>query len=308
MGSVLSGFATIAIIIGVGALLAHLGVLDLAAQKVLANVAFTVATPALLLTTIAGTDVRVLLSHNLIASAASAVVAGGLYAVVARLAWRRTSGDLAIGAATSAYVNSANLGIPVAAYVLGNAALVAPTLLLQLLVIQPIMLAVLDAERSGRRPSPWSLVRTTLTNPVTAGTLIGLALSLTGWSLPNWLGTPLQLIGAIAIPGMLLAYGVALRLGPGLGGDLPKPELALTTALKLVGQPVVAYAVAHFLLGVTGPALLAIVVIAALPTAQNIFIIATRYDRSTVLARDTILLTTLGSMPVILAITLLLGH
>ncbi len=34
---------------------------------------------------------------------------------------------------------------------------------------------------------------------------------------------------------------------------------------------------------------------------------ATRYDRGTVLARDTILITTVGSVPVILALTALLG-
>jgi hypothetical protein len=51
------------------------------------------------------------------------------------------------------------------------------------------------------------------------------------------------------VPGMLLAYGIALRLGPGLGGDLPAGELALTTGLKLVVQPLVAWAVAAGLLG-----------------------------------------------------------
>jgi predicted permease len=66
--------------------------------------------------------------------------------------------------------------------------------------------------------------------------------------------------------------------------------------------------VAHFVLGLSGHALLAVVVCSALPTAQNIFVHATRYDRAVTLARDTILITTLGSVPVILLITLLLGH
>ena len=64
---------------------------------------------------------------------------------------------------------------------------------------------------------------------------------------------------------------------------------------------------AHFALGVDGHALLAVVVTSALPTAQNIFVHATRYDRGTVLARDTILITTMGSVPVILLIAGLLG-
>ena len=59
---------------------------------------------------------------------------------------------------------------------------------------------------------------------------------------------------------MLLAYGIALRLGTGLGGDIPAGELALTTVLKMIVQPLVAWAVAAGLLGVRGHALLAVVV------------------------------------------------
>ena len=55
--------------------------------------------------------------------------------------------------------------------------------------------------------------------------------------------------------------------------------------LKLFVQPAVAWFVASVLLGVDGHALLAIVVTSALPTAQNIFVHATRYDRATTLAR-----------------------
>ena len=41
--------------------------------------------------------------------------------------------------------------------------------------------------------------------------------------------------------------------------------------------------------------------------AQNIFVHATRYDRATILACDTILITTIGSVPVILLLAWLLG-
>ncbi len=110
----------------------------------------------------------------------------------------------------------------------------------------------------------------------------------------------------MAVPGILLAYGVALRLGPGFGGSESRPELLTGTAVKLVLQPVAAYAVGHLALGLTGPALLAVVVTSALPTAQNIVVIASRYRRAEVLARDTILMTTLGSVPAIALAVLLL--
>ncbi len=307
MQGVFTGFATIAVVIGVGALLAHLRILDLTAQRILSQVAFFVGSPALMVVTLSRADVHDVLSANLVATSVAVVVPLAIYAGLARFVWHRRLGEGTIGALSAAYVNAGNLGIPVASYVLGDASYVAPTLLLQLLVLQPIALALLDADALGRSPSFVQLLTRPFRNPLTVGSLIGLLLSVTGWTLPDFVGNPLELLGNLAVPSMLIAYGIALRLGPGLGAAGSVSELATTSALKLVVQPVVAYAVAHFALGVDGHALLAIVVCSALPTAQNIFVHATRYDRATVLARDTILITTMGSVPVILAIAALLG-
>ena len=307
MQGVFTGFATIGVVIAVGALLAHLRIVDLTAQRVLSQIAFFVGSPALMVVTLSRADVHNVLSANLVATSVAVLVPVTVYGLLARFLWRRRLGDATIGALSAAYVNAGNLGIPVASYVLGDAALVAPTLLLQLLVLQPIALALLDADRLGRSPSFAQLVSRPFRNPLTVGSLIGVLLSLTGWTLPDFVGNPLELLGNLAVPAMLLAYGIALRLGPGLGAAGSVAELATTSALKLVAQPLVAYAVARYALGVDGHALLAIVVTSALPTAQNIFVHATRYDRATVLARDTILITTMGSVPVILLVATLLG-
>ena len=307
MSGVFTGFATIAVVIGLGALLAHLRFLDLSAQYLLTRLAFFVASPALMVGTIAKADVQTVLSHNLIASLAGVLVAAVAYVVPARLLWRRGKGETTIGALSSAYVNAGNLGIPVASYVLGNAAYVAPTLLLQLLVLQPIALAVLDADAHHGRLRVGQLALRPFKNPLTVGSLVGLLLALTGWRLPDFVGNPVTLVGDMAVPMMLIAYGIALRLGPGLGAAGSVAELATTSSLKLLVQPLVAFVVANLVLGVEGHALLAIVVTSALPTAQNIFVHATRYDRAINLARDTILITTVGSVPVILTAAWLLG-
>jgi malonate transporter len=52
---------------------------------------------------------------------------------------------------------------------------------------------------------------------------------------------------------------------------------------------------------------LAVAIVSALPTAQNVFTYAQRYQRSVLLARDTILLTTVLCVPVMLAIAAVLG-
>jgi malonate transporter len=48
------------------------------------------------------------------------------------------------------------------------------------------------------------------------------------------------------------------------------------------------------------------VVLAGLPTAQNVFVYAQRYERGVTLARDTVLITTVGSVPVLVLVALLL--
>jgi len=310
---VLAGFATIGIIIGLGFLLAQLKVLDATARGVLTRIAYYVASPALMVTVLGGTDVHRLLSANLIASLASVAVSATIAVLLARLLWKRDAGDTVIAAFCSAYVNAGNLGLPIAAYALGDAALVAPMLLAQLLVLQPAGLAVLDS--ITHIPSPGIsrrrllLIRLTrpLRNPLAMGSLVGLMLALTGIKLPVLINVPLTLVGGIAVPSMLLAYGISLRLGPRPGAGEPPSQVGTLVLLKLVIQPIAAYLIGAYAVGLDGRDLLAVTVIAALPTAQNVFTLAMRYERGVILARDTIFVATLLSVPVILGITWLLA-
>jgi malonate transporter len=299
------GFATIIAVIALGVVLAHAGVLDLAGQRVLADVAFYVATPALMLLTISRVELDAQLTGNLVASLASLLVAGGGYAVLARLLWRRRATEVVIGSLAAGYVNAGNLGVAVAAYVVGNTAVIVPTLLVQLLVVQPLALAFLDS-RAGRASGPVAVVRRVATNPLTVASVVGVVLAVTGWRLPALVESPLSLLAGLAIPAMLLAYGVALRLSPPIGSSGHNGEVAAATTAKLLVQPIVAWLVG-MACGLHDAVLLGVVITAGLPTAQNIFLHATRYRTGEHVARETILVTTLLSLPVALAIAFLLG-
>jgi malonate transporter len=302
VGGVLEGFFTIGAVIALGALLAHRGILDLDSQVLLSRLSFFVASPALMITVLADADLGEVFSQTLAASVAGVVASGGLYVLAARLAWRRDLAHTVIGTLSSMYVNAGNLGLPIAAYVLGDATLVAPILLLQMLVLQPVALAVLDHATSSSPIRLRGVLLGPLRNPLTVGSLVGVALSLGGITLPSAISDPLGLVGGMAVPAMLLAYGVSLRLGPRPGYGTSLREIGYITTLKLVVQPASAYAVGRYVLDLDEPALLAVTVLAALPTAQNIFVHATRYSRAVVVARDSIFLTTMLSVPVLLVI------
>lgn len=306
MQGVLAGFVTLGAIIALGFLLAQLGVLRADSQLLLSRLVFFVATPALLFQTLSRAPVNQIFTSGLTVAALSFVGVAGIYVLLARTLWRRSTGDAVIGALSSGYVNAANLGLPITVYILGSASFVAPVLLMQLLVITPMAFAILDAVVAKRRPSLLGLISQPLRNPITVGCFLGLVCSLAGWQVPALIAAPIALIAGIAVPGVLLAYGVSLRLGPKpiAGGSMV--ELAVVSGLKLALQPLLAYAVARWLFDLDGRALLAATVVAALPTAQNIFVYASRYNRSTTLARDSIFVTTALSVPVLLTITALL--
>lgn len=306
MQGVLAGFAAIGAVIVVGFLLAHLGVLHSDSQELLSHLVFFVATPALLFQTLSTAPVGQILSSGLAVAALSFTGTAAVYVLLARMAWRRSTGDTVLGALSSAYVNAGNLGLPITVYVLGTASFIAPVLLLQLLVITPLAFAVLDAVASAGRTSMLGTISQPLRNPITVGSFLGLLVSLAGWRVPGAIAAPIGLIAGMAVPGVLLAYGVSLRLGPRPIAGGPVAELAVVCLLKLLVQPLLAYSVARWLFDLDGRALLAATVVAALPTAQNIFVYATRYDRSTTLARDSIFVTTVLSVPVLLTITAVL--
>ncbi len=59
---------------------------------------FFVATPALLLQTLAGAPIQAVLSRGLAVTCLATTVAGGIFVLVARLWWKRTGGTVVIGA------------------------------------------------------------------------------------------------------------------------------------------------------------------------------------------------------------------
>ncbi|MET0822309.1 MAG: AEC family transporter [Aeromicrobium sp.] len=306
MAGVFEGFATIGILIALGILLAHLKVIDENGQRTLSTLAFFVASPALLITVLESSDLGDVFSGTLVATVAAVVITAAVFAVVA-VVRHESLGDAVVGTLSSAYVNAGNLGLPIAAYVLGDPALVAPVILMQLLLLQPLALVLLDADASATRLSWQAVVVRPLKNPITIGSFIGLVLAVTGASLPRAVHDPLELVGGMAVPSMLLAYGVSLRLGPLPGRGVSARRLGLVVGLKMVVQPAVAYLVGRLVLGLDTPALLAVTVLSALPTAQNVFVIASRYGRSQLLARDAIFVSTLASVPVVMVITALIA-
>jgi malonate transporter len=306
MGGVLTGFAIIGTVIFIGYIVGRLGILGEHARFVLSRIVFFVLSPCLLFTVLADADVHVLFSRVLAVSSISAVAAFLLFAAVAIFLWRRNLSDVVVGSAASGYVNANNIGIPVAVYVLGDASLSAPVILLQLLVLSPIILTLLDISTGGG----WSVKRVLmqpLKNPIIIGSALGVLLSITDITLPDPVMEPFRVIGAASIPLVLISFGMSLHGQKILAAGTNRRDVVLASVIKLVLMPVIAWLFGRFVFGLHDDQLFGVVMLAALPSAQNVLNYAQRYERSEMLARDAVLITTIGSIPAVMVVALLLS-
>lgn len=296
MSSVIPGFLPIWAIAALGWLAGRFDVLGPQARPVLGRFAFSFAMPSLLFLTLARSDVSEIADPGVLAFVVATVLVFAAGLLLSRRFFRRRPADQAISAMTAAYVNSANLGIPVALHVLHDTSFVVTAALFQMLFLTPVILAMVDLDVRKDSGPPWGrMLQLPFRNPIIAASAAGVAVSAFGRQVPADLASPLQTLGGAGVPVALFALGMSLngRVWPAPGYRLER--CALVT-LKIVVQPLVAYAAGRWLFGLGGHALFAVVLCSGLPTAQNSFIYASEYDLDTDLPRDTVLMSTLLSM------------
>ena len=308
MLGVLAGFFVVWCIILVGMFVGRRGVLGENARSVLSALTFFVASPALLFDTLSKANVHEVFAAPLLVAAVGAVATAGLFFVIVRFLLKRSLPESLISSMSASLANSANLGIPIAVYVLGDASYVAPLLIFQLAFFTPLFLMALDATTSTHRTTPLSFVLMILRNPMIVGSGLGLAVAATGWQVPPLVMEPIHLIGGAAIPAMLLAFGMSLNGSRPLQASAGRRiDTLLACGFKLVVHPLLAYLFARFALHLEDQALFAVVVTSALPTAQNVFVIASRYRTGLAVAKDTVLVTTVVAVPAMIVVALLLA-
>lgn len=307
MHGVLSGFLPIWVITAAGWGAGRTRVLGEGAQHVLGRFAFTFAMPSLLFLTMSRSHPSAVFAPGVLVFALSLVVVFAVALALGRWVFRRRQADGAIGAMAAAYVNSANLGIPIALHVLGDTSFVIAAALFQLLFVTPTILLLIEldprrtdggpggGERTGAAALARRIAALPVRNPVIAASACGLALAATGVGLPQELVSPLQMLGGAGVPVALFTLGMSLTGRTGLDAA-GLAERGVLVALKTVAQPLLAYALGRWVFGLDGAALLAVAICSGLPTAQNAFIYASEYRLDTDLARDTVLLSTLVSM------------
>ncbi|HKU03707.1 MAG TPA: AEC family transporter [Arthrobacter sp.] len=308
MLGVLAGFFVVWCIILVGWFVGRQRILGDNARPVLSGLTFFVASPALLFETLSKARLQEVFAEPLLVTAVAAVATAGIYLVLAKFWLKRDLPESLMSAMSASLANSANLGIPIAVYVLGDASYVAPLLIFQLAFFTPTFLMILDSSTSTHRTTVLGFFLMILRNPMIVGSGLGLLVAGTGFQVPPLVMEPIHLIGGAAIPAMLMSFGMSLNgTRPLQASAGRRVDTLLASGFKLAVQPALAYVFARFALGMDGHALFAVVVTSSLPTAQNVFVAASRYQTGLTVAKDTVLITTVVAVPAMIGVALLLA-
>jgi predicted permease len=304
--AVLEAFAVIGVVIGVGAIVGRTGVLGENARVVLNRVAFHIGVPALLLLTLSRATLDQIFALPLLVSALACLTSFTVCFAMFTLVRRRARGDATIAAWTGSYVNAGNLGIPLSAYVFGDTTAISAIILFQAVVMAPIGVAILTSDLTPR-PSPGRQLVALVTNPIIAASAIGLVLAATGLEISGPVADPLELLADLAIPTVLLAFGISLTAGTGQRTRTDRVDVGIAVLFKTILMPAAAFVLARWVFGANDEQVLLVTVLAALPSAQNINTYASVYRRGESLARDVTLITTAVSVPAIVAVVALLS-
>ncbi|MGN7149387.1 AEC family transporter [Arthrobacter sp. SAFR-179] len=308
MLGVLAGFFVVWCIILVGWFVGRRRILGDNARPVLSGLTFFVASPALLFETLSKARLQEVFAEPLLVTAVAAIITAAAFFALARFWLKRALPEALMSAMSASLANSANLGIPIAVYVLGDASYVAPLLIFQLAFFTPMFLMILDSSTSTHRTTALGFFLMILRNPMIVGSGLGLLVAGTGFQVPALVMEPIHLIGGAAIPAMLIAFGMSLNgTRPLQASAGRRVDTLLASGFKLAVQPALAYVFARFALGMDGHALFAVVVTSALPTAQNVFVAASRYQTGLTVAKDTVLITTVVAVPAMIGVALLLA-
>ena len=306
VNQVIVGFGIVALVVAVGYVVGRIGILGPTALDVLSKSAFFVFSPALLFVVLGDADIQQLFSRLLPVSALSALATLGIFVLIAAVFLRRKGRALTVGGLASSYVNSNNIGLPLAAYVLGDPALAAPVLLFQLIVMTPVALTILDISTSGR-VSLGRILSQPFRNPLIIGSVLGVIVSATDIAVPEIIHEPLAILGQATVPTLLFALGLSLATQKLWDAKDQRPDIVLAATLKLLVMPAIAWLLGAFVFALSPEGLFTVVILATLPSAQNVFNYAQRYGVSIPLARDSVVITTVLSLPVMLLVAFFLA-
>ncbi len=269
-------------VIAIGYGLARTPLISPQGIKGLSNFVFFVSVPALLFRTLAKVEPHAAADFALIQSYFLVVVVlFGATMVLGRLVFRLALEEQGLMAMGATFSNTVMLGIPLIYAAFGDEGLLLMMLIVSFhsVILIPLTTTVVELGR-GAGGHPLQVLGSTLLallqNPVIVSIAGGLLWAETGWPIPAIIDRILAILAAAALPATLFVLGATLTSFR-LKGDAV--QSAVLVALKMVVHPALAWLAAVHLFALDPLPTAVAVMVAALPTGINVFILAERYGR-----------------------------
>jgi hypothetical protein len=267
------------------------GVLGTDGVKGIGAFVFNLAVPALLFRSMAtglpqdGAGLGVVYVYYL-----GAGIVFALTMLIGRIAFGLDLAQQALMAITATFSNAVLIGIPLVFAAFGREGQIAVLLITSLHSAIFVTLATVLVEIGrGGGAQPLAILRSVAANPLLLAVLAGAAWSLAGWGLPAPVDTFTRLLAGAAAPAALFALGATLAQFR-LGGAVQ--DIATITVLKMVVHPALVWLLAHSVFGLAPTETAVAVIIAALPSGVNPFILAQRYGLYVQRAASSVVVTT----------------
>ncbi|WP_086479829.1 AEC family transporter [Oceanospirillum sanctuarii] len=188
--------------------------------------------------------------------------------------------------------NTGNMGIPLIVLAFGEAALPAAVMvfIVEMLLHFSIGLYILDHRTK---------LTAMLKMPVVQATILGFIFSFMGWSLPEAVAIPMDMLGQISIPLMLFTLGVRL-----LSVDLSDWKMGITGAILCPLSGLLMAWLATFIWTFDPQQLAILIVFSALPPAVLNYMIAEQFNQEPARVASIVLLGNFASvitLPLVLA-------
>jgi predicted permease len=259
--------------------------------RTLSRSAYYVFVPAFAFDVISRSQVPLASVGRMAAYAVVTHLAFGAIGFVVARALQRSREMVAAYVMLAVFGNVGNFGLALITFRLGDAALVPATIYFIVILLTSFVVCVGVAAwtRGGGVSAAASVFRT----PALVVAVPAALVSATGVELPLFVSRTVGLLGGAMIPAMLFVLGVQLAEAKVLR---PNADSVVVSALRLVGAPGVAWALAAPF-GVTGLERAAGILQTGMPPAILVAIIATEYDIEPGFVTAAVLFSTVLSLP-----------
>jgi predicted permease len=304
--AVISALLPVFLVIALGVLLKQTLLPDRSAWDSLERLTFYVLFPALLTVTTATADLSEVPVAGVGGALFFAIIILSAILLLFRLPISRALG-INGAAFTSVFQGAVRWNTYVALAIAGTMfgtpglALASVAIVAMVPILNFICVLVLARYAADKAPDTRTTALMVLRNPLIWSVLAGIAINVSGLSLPDIAVSLLEILGRGALALGLLAVGAGLELGKAL-----RPNLAVivTVFLKLAVMPAVAIGLALWF-GLSGPPLLVVAIASSVPSAPGAYILARQMGGDAPLYAHLLTMQTLVALltiPLVLAI------